>query len=135
MIVLPTDAPTVTVTATDSGVSSGAMIVGIETIEQQAPKPIFQTIEPASSGKTGSYSGSTTTTTNSGQQLTGTALISALSAQIQGYLATGWEDQTIVDYFLTPGKPGYIQYPKLTKAQFKTAANGILEPFVLSNIK
>ena len=135
VIVLPTDAPTVTVTATDSGVSSGAMIFGIETIEQQAPNPIFQTIEPASSGKTGSYSGSTTTTTNSGQQLTGTALISALSAQIQGYLATGWEDQTIVDYFLTPGKPGYIQYPKLTKAQFKTAANGILEPFVLSNIK
>lgn len=135
VIVLPTDAPTVTVTATDSGVSSGAMIVGTETIKQQAPKPIFQTIEPASSGKTGSYSGSTTTTTNSGQQLTGTALISALSAQIQGYLATGWDDQTIVDYFLTPGKPGYIQYPKLTKAQFKTAANGILEPFVLSNIK
>ena len=136
VIVLPTVAPTVTVTATDSGVSSGATIVGTETIKQQAPKPIFQTIEPASSGKTGSYSGSTTTTTtNSGQQLTGTALISALSAQIQGYLATGWDDQTIVDYFLTPGKPGYIQYPKLTKAQFKTAANGILEPFVLSNIK
>ena len=134
VIVSPTVEPTVTVTATPSGVSSGAMIVGSETVKQQAPKPIFQTIEPASSGNTGTYSGSTTTT-NSGQQLTGTALISALSAQIQGYLATGWEDQAIVNYFLTPGKPGYIQYPKLTKAQFKTAANGILEPFILSNIK
>ena len=64
----------------------------------------------------------------------GTALTSALAAQMQGFVATGWADQTIVDYFLTPGKPGYITYPGLTRAQFKIAATGILSTPTLSNI-
>jgi hypothetical protein len=53
---------------------------------------------------------------------------------MQGFVATGWAEQTIVDYFLTPGKPGYIQYPGLTKDQFKIAANGILSTATLSTI-
>jgi hypothetical protein len=54
---------------------------------------------------------------------------------MQGFVATGWSDPTIVDYFLTPGKPGYIQYPGLTKAQFKVAAEGILSDITISNIQ
>jgi hypothetical protein len=113
-------------------VSSGNQLVGSI---QAAPANIIQSIRPASSGKIGLFSGNTASRINTNQSLTGTALTSALSAQIQGYVATGWAEQTIVDYFLTPGKPGYIQYSGLTRDQFKTAANGILSTATLSNIK
>jgi hypothetical protein len=66
--------------------------------------------------------------------LQGDALISALSAHILGFHDSGWADQTIVDYFLSVGKPGYIQYPGLTKDEFKKAAYGILLPATLNKI-
>jgi hypothetical protein len=53
-------------------------------------------------------------------------LISALSAQIRGLKDQGWTDTNIRNYFLLPGKPGYLQYPGLTAAQFALAARGIL---------
>jgi hypothetical protein len=62
-------------------------------------------------------------------------LIPALSAQIQGYKATGWADQTIISYFLSPGKPGYQQYPGLTKAQFIEASQGILAPQSIDGLR
>jgi hypothetical protein len=113
-------------------VSSGNQLAGSA---QATPSNIVKGLQPASSGKTGLFSGNAASGINPNQGLTGTALTSALSAQIQGYVATGWAEQTIVDYFLTPGKPGYIQYSGLTKDQFKTAANGILSTATLSNIK
>jgi hypothetical protein len=115
-------------------VSSGNQLVGSI---QAAPANIIQSIRPASSGRIGLFSRirNAASGINTNQSLTGTALTSALSAQIQGYVATGWAEQTIVDYFLTPGKPGYIQYSGLTRDQFKTAANGILSTATLSNIK
>jgi hypothetical protein len=126
-------ASTTTTPVPTTVVSSGNQFVG--SVTQVPPRNIVQSIQPASSGNTGYYSGNTASNNNTNQQLTGTALISALSAQIQGYVATEWADQTIVDYFLTPGKPGYIQYPGLTRAQFKKAADGILSTTTLSNIK
>jgi hypothetical protein len=134
VIVLPTDTTTV-VTPTVT-VTSGNQLVG--SVTQAAPKNIVQSILPASSGNLSAYLGNASSTSsirNTNQQLKGSALTSALAAQMQGFVATGWADQTIVDYFLTPGKPGYIQYPGLTRAQFKIAANGILSTPTLSNIK
>jgi len=122
-------------------VTSGDQLVG--SITQPPSRNIVQSILPASSGNTVagtekpsflSNSGKPSFLSNSGQQLRGSALISALSAQIQGFVATGWAEQTIVDYFLTPGKPGYIQYPGLTKSQFKTAADGILSDSTIAKI-
>ena len=101
----------------------------ISSITESPSRNIVQSILPASSGNTATYTGKPSFVSNSGQQLTGSALISALSAQIQGFVATGWADQTIADYFLTPGKPGYIQYPGLTKALFIKAAFGILNKY------
>ena len=105
----------------------------ISSITESPPRNIVQSILPASSGNTkglfNTLFANNAGKSNSGQQLTGSALISALSAQIQGFVATGWADQTIADYFLTPGKPGYIQYPGLTKALFRKAAFGILNKY------
>jgi hypothetical protein len=131
VIVLPIDTTTV-VTPTVT-VTSGNDLLG--SITEAGPKNIVQGIQPASSGNLATYTGNTTSTRNTNQQLTGTALTSALAAQMQGFVATGWADQTIVDYFLTPGKPGYITYPGLTRAQFKIAATGILSTPTLSNIR
>ena len=129
-IVLPVDTtPVVTPTVT---VTSGNDLLG--SITPTPPQNIVQSIKPASSGNTAAYAGNTTSVSNTNQQLKGTALTSALAAQMQGFVATGWADQTIVDYFLTPGKPGYITYPGLTRAQFKIAATGILSTPTLSNI-
>lgn len=115
----------------------------ISSITESPSRNIVQSILPASSGNSETYtgkpsflsnSGKPSFVSNSGQQLTGSALISALSAQIQGFVATGWADQTIVDYFLTPGKPGYIQYPGLTKALFLKAAFGILSDATITKL-
>ena len=139
VIVLPTDTATVTPTSA-TVVTPPVMVTATPgndlagSITQVPPKNILQSILPASIGNTATNSGNTTSASNTNQQLKGTALTSALAAQMQGFVATGWPDQTIVDYFLTPGKPGYITYPGLTKAQFKIAANGILSTATLSNI-
>ena len=126
--------PTVTVDplAVAADPRTAAVTLGSELISSITESPsrnIVQSILPASSGNTATYTGKPSFVSNSGQQLTGSALISALSAQIQGFVATGWADQTIADYFLTPGKPGYIQYPGLTKALFRKAAFGILNKY------
>ena len=138
VIVLPTD--TATVTPTAAVVTPPVMVTATSgndlagSITQVPPKNIVQSILPASSGNIATNTGNTTPVSNTNQQLKGTALTSALAAQMQGFVATGWADQTIVDYFLTPGKPGYLTYPGLTKAEFKIAANGILSTATLSNI-
>ena len=139
VIALPTDTATVTPTSA-TVVTPPVMVTATPgndlagSITQVPPKNILQSILPASIGNTATNTGNTTSVSNTNQQLKGTALTSALAAQMQGFVATGWADQTIVDYFLTPGKPGYITYPGLTKAQFKIAANGILSTATLSNI-
>ena len=146
VIVLPTDTATVVtptatvVTPTATVVTPPVMVTATSgndlagSITQVPPKNIVQSILPASSGNIATNTENTTTVSNTNQQLKGTALTSALAAQMQGFVATGWADQTIVDYFLTPGKPGYLTYPGLTKAEFKIAANGILSTATLSNI-
>ena len=113
-------------------VSSGVNLIGLT---EAAPKPIVQSIIPAAGIGSGVTQTGTTTGNNQSGQLTGSALISALSAQIEGFVATGWADQTIITYFLTPGKPGYLQYPGLTKAQFVEAADGILSDTSLATLK
>ena len=90
-----------------------------------APKSVIKNIKPAAGiGSEIPYQNSRASSVK--QTLTGSALISALSAQIEGFIATGWADQTIINYFLNPGRPGYLQYPGLTRGQFKQAAAGIL---------
>ena len=113
-------------------VTSGTIGSVLGTIAS-APKSPVKAIRPADASLgpiTATLSGSVTTT----PRLTGSALISALSAQIEGFVATGWADQTIIDYFLTPGKAGYIQYPGLTKGEFKRAAEGILSDTSLGKL-
>jgi hypothetical protein len=138
VIVLPTDTTNVIPPTTTSATTSVNQLVSSIT---QAPRSnIVQSIQPAFSRNIGTFTGEITATArnrsggNTNQQLSGSALIGALAAQMQGFVATGWAEQTIVDYFLTPGKPGYIQYPGLTKDQFKIAANGILSTATLSTI-
>ncbi len=112
--------------------SSGAALLGLT---ESAPKPIVQSIVPAAGLGSGVTSAGSTNGNSQASQLTGSALISALSAQIEGFVATGWKDQTIITYFLTPGKPGYLQYPGLTGSEFIKAADGILSESSLENIK
>lgn len=133
VIVLPTDTVVTPTPAATVIPTSGNQLVG--SITQTPPRNIVQSILPASSGITASYAGNLANIGSSIPRLSGSALTSALAAQMQGFVATGWADQTIVDYFLTAGKPGYVTYPGLTRAQFKTAANGILSATTLSNIK
>jgi hypothetical protein len=139
VVVSPT--PTVAADPRTAPVTLGSEL--ISSITESPSRNIVQSILPASSGNTVagtekpsflSNSGKPSFLSNSGQQLTGSSLISALSAQIQGFVATGWADQTIVDYFLTPGKPGYIQYPGLSKAEFLKAANGILSDATIAKL-
>ena len=104
--------------------SSGTLANVIGTITS-APKSVIKNIKPAAGiGSEIPYQNSRASSVK--QTLTGSALISALSAQIEGFIATGWADQTIINYFLNPGRPGYLQYPGLTRGQFKQAAAGIL---------
>ena len=117
--------------ATAASVGLSSSNVGIGVIE--APSSIIKSLEPLSStsgiGPVGSAGGQTT------PSLIGSALIAALSAEMAGYKATKWADQTIINYFLTPGKPGYIKYPGLTKNQFIKAAKGILAPASLLKLR
>ena len=120
----PTAAPAPVIT---SGSGTG-MVGAIEA----SPSPIIKNILPLSS--TSGIFTIGAATSNTYETLTGSALIAALSAEIAGYNATGWKDQTIINYFLTPGKAGYIKYPGLTKAEFTKAATGILAPASLTNL-
>ena len=117
--------------ATAASVALSSSNVGIGLVE--APSSVIKSLEPLSStsgiGPIGSAGGQTT------PSLIGSALIAALSAEMAGYKATKWADQTIINYFLTPGKPGYIKYPGLTKNQFIKAANGILAPASLLKLR
>lgn len=124
---------------------SGISVIGTIGVPRSTRPPLISRINPPAgqlvsienpailvnpvpaAGITATISPSTPTFTISGSTPTA-ILIPALSAQIQGYKATGWADQTIISYFLSPGKPGYQQYPGLTKAQFIQAAEGILAP-------
>lgn len=108
--------------------TSGVGVVGA--VEEPAPVPIIKNVKPRTSGSGKFLIGSATANTT--ETLTGSALISALSAEIAGYKATGWQDQTIINYFMVPGKAGYIKYPGLTKQQFIQAATGILAPATLT---
>jgi hypothetical protein len=92
------------------------------------PSPIVQSITPAyvGSGSTGGIGSPTTANVN--QTLTGSILIASLSAEMSGYKSIGWADQTIINYFLTPGKPGRIKYPNITASDVAKAGKGILAP-------
>lgn len=108
--------------------SSGAAVGVIE-----APSSIIKNLEPLSSTSGIGPIGTAVASTN--PALSGSTLIAALSAEMAGYKATKWADQTIITYFLTPGKPGYIKYPGLTKNQFIKAAKGILAPATLLKLR
>jgi hypothetical protein len=101
---------------------------------KNAPISILQSIAPPASQMTVGSSG-TSGTGIPKPLLTGAALESALSAQVQGYKALGWKDAAIVSYFFTPGKPGYIQYPGLTVDEFVTATEGILAPATIAALE
>jgi hypothetical protein len=119
----------VTVVSTSGSGTSGTGIIGT-----LAPaKSIVKTILPASA-TSGQASAITASASNTSQSLTGNTLISALSAEMAGYKAIGWADSTVIQYFLTPGKPGYIKYPNLTKSDFVKAADGILSPVNIASI-
>lgn len=135
VVTLPTDAtPVATPVAT---VTSGNQLLGSITAEvTESSKGIVKSITPASGGTAGTPVVNTVPSTNPiNAVLKGDELISALSAHILGFHDSGWADQTIVDYFLSASKPGYLQYPGLTKREFKTAADGILLPETLRNIR
>jgi hypothetical protein len=133
---------------------SGINVIGTIGVPRPARAPIISRINPPAgqivsvenlpnlvnivpaTGITATITASTSTPTITIPATTSTAiLIPALSAQIQGYKATGWADQTIISYFLSPGKPGYQQYPGLTKAQFIEAAEGILAPQSIQGLR
>lgn len=61
-------------------------------------------------------------------KLSGSNLISAVSALIQTFNTAGWTYRQIYDYFLLPGQVGYITFPGLTKEEFTLAAEGIISP-------
>lgn len=130
----PTTPTTPTETITPAVITSGTSGV-VGSIGQTDPVGIVQSIKPAAVNGFGtSGTSGASTTTNAGSQLSGNALISALSAQIQGFKSAGWSDQVIISYFLTPGRPGYTQYPGLTKQQFKQAASGIISDASISSL-
>jgi hypothetical protein len=123
-------------TAAPAPVSSGTQVLGeLEPIVVIPRKSIIKSFKPAKpiAGSFG-ISGSTGVSGTTVNQLTGNALISALSAQIQGYKNSGWTDQIIISYFLTPGNPGYVQYPGLTMKEFTAAAQGILSPVSINSL-
>ena len=98
-----------------------------------APIPSIRSILPATSGS-GIRGIGTPTASSTNQTLMGSAMIASLSAEMRGYKAIGWADQTITNYFLNPGKPGRIKYPKITKADVIKAGKGILAPATLRRL-
>jgi hypothetical protein len=125
----PTAAPAPPIVSTSGSGTSGTGIIGT-----LAPaKSIVKSIPPAFI-TSGQASAITTPGVNTSQSLKGNILISALSAEMAGYKAIGWADSTVMQYFLNPGKPGYIKYPNLTKSDFVKAADGILSPASIKSI-
>jgi hypothetical protein len=104
-------------------------------ITEQANAPVssIKSIMPATPGGTVSPA-ETTAAASTNQSLVGSAMIASLSAEMRGYKAILWADQTIVNYFLTPGKPGRIKYPNITKEDVIKAGKGILSPATLKKL-
>lgn len=121
-----TAAPAPVTTTSGSGTGIVGTLAPASSIIKSV-KPTFYT-----SGKAGD---TITSSVNTSQTLSGNTLISALSAEMAGYKAIGWADQTIIQYFLTPGKPGYIKYPKLNRLTFTKAAKGILSPASIASVR
>jgi hypothetical protein len=113
-----------------------AFTSGLDLIGQiNSPVPSIKSILPASSGPSGPIGTvSTSTAASTNQALSGNVLIAALSVEMRGYKFLGWADRTIVNYFLTPGKPGRIKYPNITKFDIVKAGKGILSPTYLKNL-
>ena len=99
-----------------------------------APSPAIKSVMPATPGTGGARPATTTAAASTNQVLTGSAMIASLSAEMRGYKAIGWADPTITGYFLTPGKPGRIKYPNITKADVIKAGKGILSPITLRRL-
>jgi hypothetical protein len=112
--------------------STGATAAAVPN-QVNAPASSIRSIMPATSGS-GTAGIGTPTAASTNQTLAGSALIASLSAEMNGYKAIGWADQTVIDYFLTPGKPGRIKYPNITKADVVKAGNGILAPASLKKL-
>ncbi len=121
-----------TAVSTFTSGTSGSGFVG--TLESPAT-PSVKSIKPAAGTSVTGTASTTPASTSTNQTLTGAVLIASLSAEMAGYKATGWNDTTIVDYFLTPGKPGRIKYPNITVNDVIVAGNGILAPGTISDLK
>jgi hypothetical protein len=94
----------------------------------------IKSVMPATPG-TGGTAGTTTAAASTNQSLMGSVLIAALSAEMRGYKAIKWADQTIVSYFLNPGKSGNRKYPGIKKADVAKAGKGILSPITLKKLR
>lgn len=132
------DTSPATVNISINDLISRAPVSAIKSITPPVSQEITATLTPTitvSGPVTATVSGPVVDISNLGGKLTGSLLISALSGQIQGYKSSGWADQTIIDYFLTPGKPGYQQYPGLSKETFIQASEGILAPSSIQGIR
>jgi hypothetical protein len=127
----PTAAAPVVQTVGPTAFTSGQDLIG----QVNAPIASIRSITPASSGPSGAIGTVSTASTSTNQTLTGNTLIAALSVEIRAYKNLLWADRTISNYFLKPGRPGRIKYPKLTKDEFVKAAKGILSPAFLKNLK
>jgi hypothetical protein len=127
----PTAAAPVVETAGPTAFTSGQDLIG----QVNAPIASIRSITPASSGPSGAIGTVSTASASTNQTLTGNTLIAALSVEIRAYKNLLWADRTISNYFLKPGRPGRIKYPKLTKDEFIKAAKGILSPAFLRNLK
>lgn len=120
----------VTETPGATAFTSGQDLVG----QVNSPVPAIKSILPVTSGPSGAIGTVSTSTTSTNQALTGNVLIAALSVEMRGYKLLGWADRTIVNYFLQPGKPGRIKYPKIDKFDIVKAGKGILSPTYLKTL-
>jgi hypothetical protein len=98
-----------------------------------APQSAIKSVMPATPG-TGGTPATTTAAASTNQSLMGSAMIASLSAEMRGYKAIFWADQTIVSYFIDPGKAGNIKYPGITKDDVIKAGKGILSPATLKKL-
>lgn len=117
-----------------TGATASATVSLAEPASLNPTVGIVKSITPISSAAGVSSAGTSGSSNTNQGQLSGEELISALSSQIQGYKAQNWTDQSIIDYFLNPRRPGYKLYPGLTVDQFIQAAEGILAPASLNRL-
>jgi hypothetical protein len=99
-----------------------------------SPIPILQSVKPAA-GATGFVLPGSSAPASTNATLTGSVLISALAAEMLGYKTIKWHDQTIINYFLKPGKPGRIKYPNIKYTDVIKAGKGILAPASIAKLK